>query len=84
MFNGNEIEFRDQPEASLADMVFGFLEDGEGSPATPNSEEYKQNEILNHEDEEQEKNSTVDENRSFWENQHQLLQVNLKILLAHL
>ncbi|KAJ6728579.1 hypothetical protein OIU74_006604 [Salix koriyanagi] len=52
-------------------MVFGFLEDGDSSSESTSSEGCHENKILDMEEEENDGN--VEENRSFWENQHQLL-----------
>ena len=74
MSNVNQFEFLDQPAPSLSDMVFGFLEDGESWSESGSSEGYEE------EEEEEENNGNVEENRSFWENQHQLLHVSITVL----
>ena len=77
MSNINQLEFLDEPAASLSDMVFKFLEDGDCSSG---SEGCRENEMLELEDEGEENNGNVEEDKSFWENQHQLLHVNITIL----
>ena len=67
--------FTQQPTASLSDMVFGFLEESEGLPQSVSSEEECRKIENLVEDEEKENIGNVDESKSFWENQHQLLQV---------
>ncbi|KAB5560606.1 hypothetical protein DKX38_005563 [Salix brachista] len=74
MSNFNQFEFLDEPAASLSDMVFKFLEDGDWSSG---SEGCRENEMLELEDEGEEKNGNVEEDKSFWENQHQLLHATL-------
>jgi len=66
--------FTQQPTASLSDMFFGFLEESEGLPQSVSSEEECRKIENLVEDEEKENIGNVDENKSFWENQHQLLQ----------
>lgn len=67
--------FPTQPAVSLSDMVFGFLEDGEGLPGSISSEEGC-GEIENFdEDEERDNIGNVEEDKNYWENQHQILQV---------
>jgi len=81
MSNVNQFELLDQPAPSLSDMVFGFLEDGDESwSESASSEGYHENKIMDMEEEEEENNGNVEENRSFWENQHQLLHVSIIIL----
>eukprot|EP00258_Populus_trichocarpa_P017143 XP_006377369.1 uncharacterized protein LOC18103031 isoform X1 [Populus trichocarpa] len=77
MSNVNQFELLDQPAPSLSDMVFGFLEDGESWSESGSSEGYHENKIMDLEEEEEENNGNVEENRSFWENQHQLLHATL-------
>ncbi|KAJ6364207.1 hypothetical protein OIU76_029194 [Salix suchowensis] len=74
MSNFNQFEFLDEPAASLSDMVFKFLEDGDWSSG---SEGCRENEMLELEDEGEENNGDVEEDKSFWENQHQLLHATL-------
>ncbi|KAJ0017957.1 hypothetical protein Pint_10560 [Pistacia integerrima] len=77
-----ELEFPMQPVGSSSEMVFGFLEDGEtmvpasfsnvaamSSPASETLEE--------EDDPEKENNGGVEDNTSFWETQHQVLQATL-------
>ncbi|KAJ9136158.1 hypothetical protein P3X46_033262 [Hevea brasiliensis] len=69
---------REQQEATFSDMVFGFLEDSEEPlQASPSSEECRENEALDEEDEERSENGSVEEEKNFWEKQHQLLQATL-------
>lgn len=76
--------FPTQPAASLSDMVFGFLEDGEDLPESVSSEKGC-GEIENFDDEDGEKDSisNVEERKSYWENQHQILQVLSSVLFYH-
>ncbi|KAM3700321.1 hypothetical protein ACJW31_05G089800 [Castanea mollissima] len=71
--------FPTQAAASFSDMVFGFLEDGEGLPESVSSEEGC-GEIENFDDEDEEKDNigNVEEDKSYWENQHQILQDTLR------
>ena len=80
MSNVNQFELLDQQAPSLSDMVFGFLEDGESWSESGSSEGYHENKRMDLEEEEEENNGNVEENRSFWENQHQLLHVSITIL----
>ncbi|KAF9672352.1 hypothetical protein SADUNF_Sadunf11G0032700 [Salix dunnii] len=75
MSNVNQFEFHDHTATSLSDMVFGFLEDGDSSSGSTSSEGCHENKILDMEEEEN--NGNVEENRSFWESQHQLLHATL-------
>ncbi|KAJ8761648.1 hypothetical protein K2173_004424 [Erythroxylum novogranatense] len=79
MYSGGGSDHNDQIAASLSAMVFGFLEDGEGSsPADLSNEDFDRNEELDEELEEgKENNEGLEEHKSFWENQHQLLQATL-------
>lgn len=72
---GREYDVFDHPAATFANMVFGFLEDGNESLAS-SGEEYPRNEImLEEEDEEKVNSGSMEEDKKFWENQNQLLQV---------
>lgn len=77
MSNINQFEFLDEPAASLSDMVFGFLEDGDWSSGSSGSEGCHENEMLELEDEGEENDGNVEEDKSFWESQHQLLHATL-------
>ncbi|KAK9267918.1 hypothetical protein L1049_010355 [Liquidambar formosana] len=72
MCYSHECECSGEPTGSLSDMVFGFIEDGEASPENFGHE----NEALD-EDEEGENSGTVEENKTFWESQHKLLEETL-------
>lgn len=78
MWGGNEfVEFGSR-KASLADMVFGFLEEEEGSSpefSGDNNGDGYVDEVGN-EDEHDGNSSSVEERKAFWETQHQLLQVS--------
>ncbi|KAF8413870.1 hypothetical protein HHK36_001864 [Tetracentron sinense] len=72
-----EVEFS-VGAVSLADMVFGFFEEGEESPesfSTNGDHSYNDEESV---DDEKDGNSgSVEENKAFWETQHQLLHATL-------
>lgn len=55
-------------EASFADMVFGFMEGQNLSGNSSNSDNY--------DDEDDENSYNVEENKAFWKEQEQTLQVN--------
>ncbi|XWS15746.1 hypothetical protein CRYUN_Cryun34aG0028500 [Craigia yunnanensis] len=75
----------EKPDSNLSDMEFEFLEDGDqGFPGSSNADEFRRNEMvdgggeLGDDDEEKENDgSSVENNKSFWENQHQVLQATL-------
>lgn len=72
-YNSQEIVFPGELALSMSDTVFGFLhEEGEGSPESILYEEFNQNE---EEDEVENSGSNAQDNKIFWENQYQLLQV---------
>ncbi|EEF50854.1 uncharacterized protein LOC8288057 [Ricinus communis] len=77
--NSQEFDFHDQPMGSFSDMVFGFLEHGEDQSfqASPSSEDSYENEALDEEEDEEKENGGFQEDKSFWDNQHQLLQATL-------
>lgn len=68
-----------QAPVSFYDMIFGFLEEGDQSlPESVSSEEgsSEMENGLEVEEEIRENNgNNVEEDKSFWENQHQILQV---------
>lgn len=76
--DGRELQFHDQPAGTFSDMVFGFLEDSyeESFRASPGSEEGRENEEVDEENEERSANESVEDDKNFWEKQHQLLQVS--------
>ncbi|KAJ8761493.1 hypothetical protein K2173_001627 [Erythroxylum novogranatense] len=75
MYSGGGSKRNGQLAANLSAMVFGFLENGEGcSPATLGSKDCELDQVL---EAEQEKNACLEKDKSFWENQHQLLQATL-------
>ncbi|KAK7319691.1 hypothetical protein RJT34_04416 [Clitoria ternatea] len=69
------------PQTSLGDVEFEFLDDGGDLPfASASSDEFQLNQTLelDYDDDDYRVNgATVEENRSFWDNQHQVLQTNL-------
>ena len=81
-----EFKFPEQPDSSLSDMEFGFLEDGDlGIPGSCKSDEFRgANEMVDgggefgDDDKEKENDgSSVENNKNFWESQHQVLQATL-------
>ncbi|XVF40482.1 hypothetical protein PTKIN_Ptkin01aG0117200 [Pterospermum kingtungense] len=80
-----EFKFLEQPDSSLSDMEFGFLEDGD--QGTSESDEFGGDKEMvdgggeklgDDIDEEKEKDgNSVENKKSFWENQHQVLQATL-------
>lgn len=60
---------------TLADMVLGFFEDGEGSTESCSSARARTRDGAD-EDEEEEDSSSRAERKAFWESQHQILKVN--------
>lgn len=79
-YDARQVEFSDELAMSLSDTVFGFLheQEGERSPESIIYNGYNENEGHNEDDEERENSgSIVEDNKSFWDNQHQLLQVIL-------
>ncbi|XP_061358658.1 uncharacterized protein LOC133302855 [Gastrolobium bilobum] len=75
----NFASYAEQPDTSYGDVEFEFLGDGEMSLAkSESSNEFNLNEMeLEEDDGESVKNSSINDNRSFWDNQHQVLQTNL-------
>ncbi|XVE88058.1 hypothetical protein DITRI_Ditri19aG0038100 [Diplodiscus trichospermus] len=83
----HEFKFPEQPDSSLSDMEFGFLEDGDqGIPESCKNDEFRSNNEMvdggnlgdDEEEEEKENNgSGVENDKSFWESQHQVLQATL-------
>ncbi|XP_027347039.1 uncharacterized protein LOC113858546 [Abrus precatorius] len=69
----------EQPETGFGDVEFDFLDVGEMSLAkSGSSDEFQWDEMeLDEDDGERVDSGSVEENRSFWENQHQVLQTNL-------
>ncbi|XVF25794.1 hypothetical protein REPUB_Repub13aG0244200 [Reevesia pubescens] len=87
-YNFQEFKFPEQPDSSLSDMEFGFLEEygDQGFPGSCNSDEFQGNnnsemmELGGDDDEDQERENngnSVENNKSYWENQHQVLQATL-------
>ncbi|XP_022721006.1 uncharacterized protein LOC111278644 [Durio zibethinus] len=83
-----EFKFPEQPDSSLSDMEFEFLEDygDQGFHVSCNTDEFRGNEMvdgggeLGDDEEEEEKEndgSRVENNKSYWESQHQVLQDTL-------
>ncbi|XP_065877075.1 uncharacterized protein [Euphorbia lathyris] len=72
--DGGDLEFHDQLAAeSFSDVVFGYLDNVGGSSS---SEDWDKNES-ELDDEEKENGCVGEDSKSFWENQHQLLQATL-------
>ncbi|KNA08111.1 hypothetical protein SOVF_165580 [Spinacia oleracea] len=72
-----KLEFYDELAVSSSDSVFGFLE---GSlESTTSNEGYHQegDAIFDEEEEEEDSGNRFEENKTFWENQHNLLQATL-------
>lgn len=64
-----------QPDQSVGDVVeFEFLDDG-GEVMLGQSASSEEMELNVEDEPEKDLNDTVEEDRSFWENQHQVLQV---------
>lgn len=83
-YDTREIEFSGELPMSPSDTVFGFLHE-EGDQGSPESIIYNENEDQNNEDEEGENSGcNVEDNKSFWENQHQLLQVKNSIFYRYI
>lgn len=61
---------------SLTGMVFGFLDDADVLPENTSSSSDGCDDV---DEEEEEDSSNVEENKVFWEEQEQLLQVNILI-----
>ncbi|OIV93205.1 hypothetical protein TanjilG_24420 [Lupinus angustifolius] len=76
-----EVGFDQQHETSYGDVEFEFLDDiGEMSSLanSASSDEYQPNEIMEFEEDDGERFDSNDvDNRSFWDNQHQLLQASI-------
>ncbi|KAI4296755.1 hypothetical protein L6164_036683 [Bauhinia variegata] len=75
------LEFRcsEQPESSSSDVEFDFLDEGEVHLAKSSSSDECSQDVMTFEEDEEERddNGNAEENRSFWDNQHQLLQSTL-------
>jgi uncharacterized protein (TIGR01615 family) len=71
-WNSQEIEFSGDPLMSLSDTVFGFLDPNwdQGSPESTSRNDF----IEEDEAEEKENSGNTENNKNFWETQHQLLQ----------
>lgn len=73
-YDSREVVYPGELALSMSDTVFGFLhEEYEGSPESILYDEYNQND----QEEEQVENSSsnVEDNKKFWDNQYQLVQV---------
>lgn len=71
--------------SSFSDMVFGFLDDGEGLPPADGfgssfeSQESDETTAFDENDEEKENGESLEaESKTFWETQNQILQVSIK------
>uniref|UniRef100_A0A5B6YM71 Uncharacterized protein n=1 Tax=Davidia involucrata TaxID=16924 RepID=A0A5B6YM71_DAVIN len=74
-FDSRESECSGEPAMSLSDTVFEFLDvESEGSPENVSIEGYEYDDGNESKDENSE---TVEDNKTFWETQHQLLQATL-------
>ncbi|XP_050213221.1 uncharacterized protein LOC126664734 [Mercurialis annua] len=73
---GRDLQFDDPIEGSFSDMVFGFLDDNGRQPFSPASSSSEDSYHENEEDEEK-INEDFEEEKNFWDNQHQLLQATL-------
>ena len=79
----NSLEFtylveQPEPDASVGDVEFEFLDDGNMllAPSASSDEcDHPNGMELDEDEEEKDQDGTREENRSFWENQHQVLQV---------
>ncbi|XP_061341555.1 uncharacterized protein LOC133287883 [Gastrolobium bilobum] len=69
----------EQPDKSVGDVEFEFLDvDGEMMLAqSSSSDECHHTNEMELEEDEEDKIGTTEENRSFWDNQHQVLQANI-------
>lgn len=67
--------------SSFSDMVFGFLDDGELLPAEGFGSSFDSQEsettAFDENDEEKENGESLEESKSFWETQNQILQVRI-------
>ncbi|CAK9327429.1 unnamed protein product [Citrullus colocynthis] len=67
--------------SSFSDMVFGFLDDGELSPAEGFGSSFDSQEsettAFDENDEEKENGESLEESKSFWETQNQILQATI-------
>jgi len=66
----DDLDFLGRAACSLSDMVLRFIEDPAAADAFPDS-------ITSGSDEEEEDQASVEENKAFWDEQHQLLQATL-------
>lgn len=79
MCENYKYESSGEPGMNLSDTVFEFLDESyEGSPeSTDHGRDYGENEEID-EEEEEESSRNVEDDRGFWETQHQLLHVSGK------
>lgn len=82
--SGESDEFSGDPAAALnisADTIFGFLDEGSEGSLGSNSDDNGCGEINEQEEDEEEEDercgNNSEEDKSFWENQNQLLHVSL-------
>lgn len=69
------VEFSDGA-ASLADLVFGFFEEGQDSSESSSENSFRSDDYNNDDGDEDENPCNVEENKAFWKEQEQLLKVN--------
>lgn len=78
MCENYKYESSGEPRMNLSDTVFEFLDESyEGSPESADGRGYAENEEID-EEEEEESSRNVEDDRGFWETQHQLLHVSDK------
>lgn len=78
MCENYKYESSGEPRMNLSDTVFEFLDESyEGSPESADGRGYAENEEID-EEEEEESSRNVEDDRGFWETQHQLLHVSGK------
>ncbi|WCJ27045.1 hypothetical protein M5689_008820 [Euphorbia peplus] len=76
--DGSDLEFHDQlAAASFSDVVFGYFDNVAGDSFEASSSSEDCDNELELDDEEKENGCVGEDNKKFWENQHQLLQATL-------
>lgn len=79
-YDSREVVYPGELALSMSDTVFGFLhEECEGSPESIMYDEYDQND-QEEEEEVENSSSNVEDNKKFWGNQYQLLQVTFFLI----
>lgn len=80
-YDSREVVYPGELALSMSDTVFGFLhEEYEGSPESILYDEYNQK-YQEEEEEVENSSSNFEDNKKFWENQYQLLQVTIFLLI---